>query len=68
MDLVSNIADLSILRSQVELQVGLATRVFKVARDQSQSTASMMNEALENVEQMVEDFAGDVLSHVDVYA
>lgn len=68
MDLVSSIAEFSIARSMAEARVAAATKVLNIARSTDQAAADMLTSAIDDVADMVEDFAGEIGAHIDTLA
>ena len=69
MSSISSIAQFSIAMSQAKLQTEVATRVLKLAQDsQSQIAAELVSGAVENLEEIIMDFAGQMGSTFDAYA
>lgn len=69
MSLVDSVAQFSTAVSQAQVQAAVATRVLKISQDsQSQVAAALLGETVDNLEQVIEDFANNLGAQIDTYA
>ncbi len=68
MDLVSSIAGFSTAQALVEAQFQAAAKILKISQDQGNVATQLLQAAVENMEQVVTDFAEQLGADLDVYA
>jgi hypothetical protein len=65
--MIDSIASLSIALSLARVQTAVATKVLKISQDQGQVAADLVSAAVENLEETIEDFAGELGTRFDAY-
>lgn len=68
MSSINNIANLSPALSQAQLRSAVAVKVLKMAQGSEQMVADMLTQALESVQQSMEDSAHQAGTHIDALA
>ena len=68
MSMVENIVDFSVARSMAEAKMQASAKVLKISQDQGQIAADLVAAAMEDLETLISDFAGDLGGSFDAYA
>ena len=68
MSLIDSIAHASTALATAKVQNQVAVKVLKIAQGQGQVAADLISAAVENLEQVIADFAADLGSQFDAYA
>ena len=68
MSMIDSIAGLSTAMSQAQLQTDVSTKVLKLAQQQSQPAAELLDAAMENVQEIISEMAGGAGGNVDTTA
>lgn len=68
MSMIDTIAGFSTAFKQAEVQAAVAVKVLKMAQGQDQVAANLLADALESVEQSMEEFARTAGAQIDTLA
>jgi len=68
MSMIDSIVSFSTARHLAEVQMAVAARVLQMAQAQDQVAADLVSAAMENLEEMIEEFAGELGTGFDAYA